>query len=65
MVENATEIHWYLDGREITTAQGVTTSKDDQFEFRCSIDSTVFNSGVVSIKASNEAGNVETKYGSN
>ncbi|NP_001343718.1 Muscle M-line assembly protein unc-89 [Caenorhabditis elegans] len=61
VVEHATECKWFLDGKEITTAQGVTVSKDDQFEFRCSIDTTMFGSGTVSVVASNAAGSVETK----
>ena len=61
VVENATECKWFLDGKEITKSQGVTVSNDDQFEFRCSIDTTVFGSGVVSIVASNASGSVETK----
>uniref|UniRef100_A0A1I7TK31 Ig-like domain-containing protein n=1 Tax=Caenorhabditis tropicalis TaxID=1561998 RepID=A0A1I7TK31_9PELO len=61
VVEHATEIKWFLDGKEITNAQGITISKDDQFEFRCSIDTTHFGSGIVSIVASNASGTVETK----
>ncbi|CAL2029366.1 unnamed protein product [Caenorhabditis brenneri] len=61
VVEHATECKWFLDGKEITTAQGITVSKDDQFEFRCSIDTTHFGSGVVSVVASNASGTVETK----
>ncbi|CAI2304070.1 unnamed protein product [Caenorhabditis sp. 36 PRJEB53466] len=61
VVEHATECKWFLDGKDITSAQGVTVSKDDQFEFRCSIDTTVFGSGTVSVVASNISGSVETK----
>uniref|UniRef100_A0A8R1DN92 Ig-like domain-containing protein n=1 Tax=Caenorhabditis japonica TaxID=281687 RepID=A0A8R1DN92_CAEJA len=61
VVEHATEIKWFLNGTDITTSEGVTVSKDDQFEFRCSIDTTKFPGGTVSIIASNVSGTVETK----
>ncbi|CAD6189828.1 unnamed protein product [Caenorhabditis auriculariae] len=61
VVEHATEVKWFLDGKEITKSHGVTVSNDDKFEFRASIDTTIFGSGTVSVVASNATGSVETK----
>ncbi|VDM63858.1 unnamed protein product, partial [Angiostrongylus costaricensis] len=62
VVENATEVKWYHNGRELTTLlEGVKISQETKYEFNLSIDSSMFSTGTISVRAINEAGSVETK----
>uniref|UniRef100_A0A1I7XGY0 Immunoglobulin I-set domain protein n=1 Tax=Heterorhabditis bacteriophora TaxID=37862 RepID=A0A1I7XGY0_HETBA len=57
IIENATDVKWFHNGTElISGSPGIKISQDDRFEFRLSIDSSIFTTGTISAKGSNKAG---------
>ncbi|RCN47215.1 immunoglobulin I-set domain protein [Ancylostoma caninum] len=62
VIEHASEAKWYHNGKELTTTtEGVKITEETKYEFKLSIDSTIFPSGTVSVKATNESGSAESK----
>ncbi|EYB87861.1 hypothetical protein Y032_0256g374 [Ancylostoma ceylanicum] len=62
VIEHASEAKWYHNGKELTTTtEGVKITEEAKYEFKLSIDSTIFPSGTVSVKATNESGSAESK----
>ncbi|ETN83967.1 hypothetical protein NECAME_07120, partial [Necator americanus] len=51
VVENAKEAKWYHNGTELTTTtEGVKITEETKYEFKLSIDSTIFLTGTISVK---------------
>uniref|UniRef100_A0A914Y0W9 Ig-like domain-containing protein n=1 Tax=Panagrolaimus superbus TaxID=310955 RepID=A0A914Y0W9_9BILA len=61
VIKNATNVQWLFNGQQqLQSGQdGVKISQDDKFEFRLTLDSNKFESGRVTIKASNASDSLE------
>ncbi|KHJ87587.1 hypothetical protein OESDEN_12637, partial [Oesophagostomum dentatum] len=62
IIEHASEAKWYHNGKELTpTTEGVKITEETKYEFKLSIDTTIYPAGTISVVAKNESGTAETK----
>ncbi|KAK6058081.1 immunoglobulin I-set domain protein [Cooperia oncophora] len=62
VIEHATDTRWYHNGTELKmTTEGVKIVEETKYVYKLTIDSSVYPTGTISVKASNETGSVETK----
>ncbi|KAK5974865.1 hypothetical protein GCK32_004431, partial [Trichostrongylus colubriformis] len=62
VIEHATDTRWYHNGKELSMmTEGVKISEEVKYVYKLTIDSSMYPTGTISVKATNETGSVESK----